>query len=141
TTSATLISLKSWPTPRIAIAADPDRLERRQPAGLAAALARAGHVALLVDPLNPGGVPLLGLDLIVARGCSPALLDLLRAAEAAGVPTLNGLTPVLSVLNNAFMTRSLATAGLPLPPTRVGTIASLAASSGAGDFPLVLKPV
>jgi glutathione synthase/RimK-type ligase-like ATP-grasp enzyme len=125
--------------PRIAIAVEPRYLDQRQPAGFAAALVRAGHPATLLDPEAPG--QLSEIDLLIARGRSPALLDLLARAEAAGIPTLNRRAAIAAVLDKSRVALALAEAGVPSPRTWVGSIEELRAQARPGAFPLVVKPV
>jgi ribosomal protein S6--L-glutamate ligase len=127
--------------PRIAIAMERRYLAQPQPAGLAVALAIAGHAPILLDPETSGGACLREMDLLVVRGRSPALLDLLELAESLEVPVVNRRSAIASVLDKARMARALATAGLPVPATRVGTLRALADRSSASDFPMVVKPV
>jgi len=127
--------------PRIGIVAESRYFAQRQPAGVIAALARAGHLPTILDPEDSRGDSLPGLDVLLARGRSPALLDLLGRAEAAGVATMNRRAAIAAVVDKAAMAQALAAEGIPSPATRVGSIGALARSSRASDFPLVVKPV
>jgi glutathione synthase/RimK-type ligase-like ATP-grasp enzyme len=127
--------------PRIGIAAEARYLAQRQPAGLIAALTRAGHPLLFLDPESAAPASLRGLDVVVARGRSAALLDLLGHAEAAGVATVNPRAAVAAVLDKAEMARALAAAGIPSPATRVGALDAIARASRPEDFPMVVKPI
>lgn len=127
--------------PRIAIAAEPRYFEQAQPACLAAALEKSGEHPIFLDPREADASSLLGLDLLVVRGRSPALLDLLELAESLGIATINRRAAVAAVLDKGSMARALASAGLPTPPTRIGTKDQIAWSSRPSDFPLVVKPV
>lgn len=133
--------LERWTRPLVGIAAEPRYLAQRQPAGLMMALARAGHPLVFVDVAMPSPVSLRGLDVLVARGRSPALLDLLGRAEAAGVVTVNPRAAIAAVLDKAGMARALAAAGIPSPAFRLGTIASIAREARADEFPMVVKPI
>jgi ribosomal protein S6--L-glutamate ligase len=126
---------------RIAIAAEARYLVQAQPAGLAGALARSGHRPALVDPEDPRSASLIGIDLLIARGRSAAVFELLGRAESLGIATLNKRAAIASVLDKAAMARALAAAQIPSPPTRVGALDDLARSSRPSDFPLVVKPV
>lgn len=125
----------------IAIAAEARYLAQRQPAGLAAALARSGHAPLVIDPQAAAGVPLEDMTLLVARGRSAAMLELLARAERAGVTTINRRAAIASVFDKARMARTLERARIPSPPTRAGSIRALAAALRAPDYPIVVKPV
>jgi ribosomal protein S6--L-glutamate ligase len=127
--------------PLIGVAAEPRYLAQRQPAGLIAALARAGHPYVLLDPEKTAPASVRFLEILVARGRSEALLELLGRAEAAGVPTVNPRAAVAAVLDKAEMARALAAAGVPTPDTRVGALDAIARASRPEDFPMVVKPI
>jgi ribosomal protein S6--L-glutamate ligase len=127
--------------PLIGIAAEPRYLAQRQPAGLIAALARAGHPLVFLDVGIANPVSVRGLDVLVARGRSPALLDLLGRAESAGVATVNPRSAIAAVLDKAGMARTLASAGIPSPAFLVGTIDAIARDARPADFPMVVKPI
>lgn len=127
--------------PGIALAAEPRYLTQAQPAGLAGALCRAGHPATVLDPQDPRTLSLPGLDLLIARGRSAELLDLLDRAECLGIATINRRDSILSVMDKARMGRALALAGIPIPQTRHDTIAAILDHSGDSDFPMVVKPI
>src|SRR3954467_10949491 len=75
------------PRPRIAIAAEARYFTHRQPAALGLALLAAGHEAEFLDPASRA--PLPDLDLLIVRGRSPEIFDLLDRAEARGIRTMN----------------------------------------------------
>lgn len=127
--------------PRIGIAVEPRYLSQLQPAGLARALARAGLEPALIDPDHAASDALDGLDVLVARGRSAALLALLGRAEEAGIPTLNPRAAIAAVVDKAAMARALAAAGIPAPATRLGTREAILEGASPGDFPMVVKPV
>lgn len=127
--------------PRIAIAAEARYVSHRQPAGLALALARSGRHPVLLDPRDLAGSSLLDVDLLVARGRSPDMFDLLERAESLGIATVNRRSAIAAVVDKASMAHALATAGIPTPATRVGSFDAIARSCRPSDFPLVLKPV
>jgi ribosomal protein S6--L-glutamate ligase len=121
-------------------------LAQQQPAGMARALAATGCRVTLVDPdaslLAIDSVRWLeGIDLIVARGRSIALLARLQAAEAAGVPTPNSRQAIAGVLDKAHMAVQLRAAGLPTPATWIGSIEQVRHRLPAAAFPIILKPV
>ena len=126
---------------RIAIAAESRYLSQAQPAGLARALALSGHGPVLLDPEIAADSSLAGIDLLIARGRSPAILDLLQRAESLGIATMNRRSAIAAVLDKGSMARALAAAGIPTPLTRVGTKGEIARMSRPADFPLVIKPV
>jgi ribosomal protein S6--L-glutamate ligase len=127
--------------PLIAIAADTRYLVQRQPAGLCAALSRAGYVPLILDPEEPATAPLEVIDLLVARGRSASLLSLLARAEGMGVRTLNRCSAIASIRDKGAMARALAAGDLPTPATCSGSIKSIAAAFRASEYPLILKLV
>jgi ribosomal protein S6--L-glutamate ligase len=126
---------------RIAVATERRYLAQLQPATLCAALAERGHAPALLDPERAERHDLDGIALLVARGRSPALLRLVACAEAAQIATVNRSSAIEAVLDKAAMARRLATARVPSPRTRVGSVADLARTSRRADFPLVVKPV
>lgn len=120
--------------------------QQRQPARLVQALQERGCE---VRDLDLAAVRIgdrewsAGLDVLLCRGRSPAVLAVLAAAEAAGVRCVNRADAVASVVNKATMAVRLAGAGIPTPETFVGTPATLAAALAdrPGGYPLILKPV
>jgi ribosomal protein S6--L-glutamate ligase len=117
-------------------------LAHAQPAGAVAALRAAGHdVDLVVADRHVAdlGAP-AGADVVLARGRSPALLSLLRAAEAAAVPVINRAAAIAAVVDKAGMGAALAADGVPVPRSWVGPVDVLATWADL-SFPLVLKPV
>jgi ribosomal protein S6--L-glutamate ligase len=81
------------------------------------------------------------VSLLVARGRSPEILDLLSRAEASGVATINRRAAIEAVLDKGAMARVLEAARIPCPPTRVGTLAEIASGVRPAAFPMVVKPV
>lgn len=126
--------------PLIGILAEERYLAQRQPAGLCAALQRDGHGPLLLGD-GFADAPLEALDLIVARGRSAHLLELLCRAEALGVRTINRSSSIVAVRDKAAMSRALAAAGLPVPATVWGRISLVADAFGPDRYPLIVKPV
>ncbi len=121
-------------------------LAQNQPAGLIAALSERGHAVRVIEPRQTlqradDRSWIRGLDIVVARGRSWDLLTLLSAAESFGVPTVNRRDAVGAVHNKAEMAVRLASAGLPMPRTYIGTPAFLAATVPSSDFPLIVKPI
>jgi ribosomal protein S6--L-glutamate ligase len=130
---------------QIAILTESRYLTHRQPAGVAEALACLGHIVDIAVPedvaLDIGGKNSLPVDGVVARGRSEHLLSVLRAIERVGMPTVNASAAVTEVRDKASMGAALRTAGLPTPPTALGTPARLSGHVPHEWFPLVLKPV
>src|SRR5690348_15293842 len=106
--------------PRIGIAAEARYFAHRQPAALGLALLAAGHEADFLDPTRCPSLP--DLDLLVVRGRSPAIFDLLERAEAQGIRTVNRRSAIAAVVDKSSMARALAQGGVPTPRTRVGSL-------------------
>src|SRR5687768_13340205 len=121
-------------------------LTQRQPQGLASELRRRGCAVRVEDP-GAGAVSLTdasclaGSDVCVARGRSEAVLNRLLCAERHGVPTLNRHAAVAGVVDKAAMAVALASAGLPTPPTTLGSPEQLAAELPSHLYPVILKPI
>jgi ribosomal protein S6--L-glutamate ligase len=121
-------------------------LAQLQPSGMIAALKDKGCEVETIDPeahaylLGDDGW-IAGLDLIACRGRSDGLLALLRWAETRGVRTVNGCAPIMSVLNKAQMSVSLAAGNVPSPAAFLGPVQELAASVPKGCYPVILKPI
>lgn len=121
-------------------------LAQRQPQGLASELRRRGCAVRVEDP-GSGAVSLTdaswlaGIDVCVARGRSEPVLNRLLSAERYGVPTLNRHSAVAGVVDKAAMAVALASAGLPTPPTTLGSPEQLAAELPSHLYPVILKPI
>jgi ribosomal protein S6--L-glutamate ligase len=130
---------------RIAVLAETRYLTHRQPAGVAAALAALGQSVDIVVPediaLDIGGRDPLPVDGVVARGRSDHLLAMLSALEHVGMPTLNTSSAIADVRDKASMGAALRTAGVPIPPTLLGTPVRLAEHVPDDWYPVLLKPV
>jgi ribosomal protein S6--L-glutamate ligase len=131
---------------RISLLAERRYLAHRQPLGLLAELGRRGCTVRLIDPDSTAirltdDSWLAGVELCVARGRSQALLSWLLAAERGGVPTLNRHSAVAGVHDKAAMAVALAGAGIPTPPTTLGSPSQLAAELPADLYPVILKPI
>lgn len=121
-------------------------LVQAQPAGLRAALRARGHHVPMIDPQrisyemgNDGWLD--GLDLVIGRGRSWALLCLLAWAEAHGVMTINRRASIAGVHNKAEMAVALAVGNVPTPETHFGSVDRLAREVADTSFPLILKPI
>jgi glutathione synthase/RimK-type ligase-like ATP-grasp enzyme len=131
---------------RIALLAERRYLAQRQPLGLVAELERREWTVRLIDPdftaisLTDDSW-LAGVELCVARGRSHALLSWLLAAERRGLQTINRQSAVAGVRDKAAMAVALAGAGIPTPPTMLGSPSQLAAELPADLYPVILKPI
>jgi ribosomal protein S6--L-glutamate ligase len=134
------------PSVRIALLVEQRYLAQRQPQGLAAELRRRGCAVDLVDP-SAAAIDLTGdawpddAAVCVARGRSDAVLSRLLTAERLGVPTINRAEAVAAVVDKAGMAVALAGAGIPTPPTVLGSPDLLAAELPAEAYPVVVKPI
>jgi ribosomal protein S6--L-glutamate ligase len=131
---------------RIGVVAERRYLAQTQPSGMIAALRRASHAVTVIDPQEAAyrmgdDAWLDGLDVVVGRGRSCALLCLLGWAESRGIPTLNTRAAVGAVLDKAEMSVRFAAEGIPMPRTYFGTIPALAGSIPESEYPIILKPV
>jgi ribosomal protein S6--L-glutamate ligase len=131
---------------RVALLAERRYLTQRQPAGLVAELGRRECAVSLIDPDSTAisltdDSWLAGVELCVARGRSQALLTCLLAAERRGVPTLDRHSAIAGVRDKAAMAIALAGAGVPTPPTTLGTPPQLVAELPADLYPVILKPI
>lgn len=120
--------------------------DQLQPAGLVNALEARGHNIEMIDSERTSAVIgdegwLRGLDLVVARGRSWSLLCLLALAEIRGVRTVNTKASIGWVHNKAEMSVRLATAGLPIPRTYIGTLGQLQRQIPTADYPVIVKPI
>lgn len=121
-------------------------LLQAQPLGVAAELKARGHQVTVIVPESHAYSTgdqgrFLGMDLVLSRGRSAALLCLLRLAEAQGVATANRRAAIDSVHNKAEVAITLSAGGVPTPPAYVGPVRELARSIPADDYPVVLRAV
>jgi ribosomal protein S6--L-glutamate ligase len=131
---------------KIGILAEARYLIQNQPTGLSAQLQSEGHEVTVVDPQKAFYVMgdnrwFDGLDLIVGRGRSWALLALLGWAERSGMVTLNRQSAIAAVHNKAQMSIALAAGKLPIPLTFFGSIEYLAKEIKPESYPIILKPI
>jgi ribosomal protein S6--L-glutamate ligase len=127
---------------RVSVLVEARYLMQPQPADAIAAFHAAGHdVDLVVADRHVADLAAhADVDVMLARGRSPVLVSLLRAAEAAGIPVANPAAAVSAVVDKAGMGAALAAAGVPVPRTWVGPVDGLTRWADL-EFPLVLKPV
>lgn len=121
-------------------------LAQRQPSALVEELRRRGCAVTVIDPGSSAisltdDAWLMGIDVCVARGRSDSVLTRLLAAERRGLPTLNRASAVAAVVDKASMAVALAGAGIPTPPTTLGSPAQLAAELPCDLYPVILKPI
>jgi ribosomal protein S6--L-glutamate ligase len=121
-------------------------LAQRQPSGLIDELRRRGCAVAVIDPAARAisladDSWLTGIGVCVARGRSDAVLSRLLAAERHGVPAINRAPAVAAVVDKAGMAVALESAGIPTPPTTLGTPAQLAAELPSHVYPVIVKPI
>jgi len=131
--------------PRVVVLAEHRYLSQPQPAGLIEELRRRGCRAVSLEPTSAAFQAgddgwLAEADVVVARGRSTAVLCMLAWAEGQQIPTINRRHAVGAVHNKAEMAVALAGAGVPTPPTFLGTTERLADAVSADCYPLLLKP-
>lgn len=123
---------------RVGMVCEPRYRGQVQPAGLRSALARQRDVRVvdvrLADDLG-------SCDILVARGRSDEVIDLLQRAERMGLRTLNRSSAVRAVRDKEHMTADLRAARLPIPETWIGALDELTTRLVDVPFPLVVKPV
>jgi len=132
--------------PTVGVLVEERYLAQRQPAGMMAALAARGCAVRLIEPRRSAWKAgqdrwLRDLDVVVARGRSRDLFNLLATAESYGLPTLNNHAAIRAVHNKVEMTVRLAADRLPMPRTYLDTLEGLAARLRPADYPLITKPI
>lgn len=145
-TSAVARQTTSEGVAEVALLVEGRYLVQRQPRGLAVQLRRRGCIVRLVDPDSTAisltdDSWLAGIDVCVARGRSEAVLSRLLSAERCAVPTINRHSAVAAVHDKAAMAVALASAGIPTPPTTLGTPSQLAAELASDLYPVIVKPI
>ncbi len=119
----------------VGLACEERYLNQAQPTGMVQALDRMG--ISVTDTANG----LRGCDVVVARGRSEAVIQLLELAEARGIPTVNLSGAVRNVVDKATMHERLTLAGIPQPETWIGVWPALADELAHVEHMLVVKPV
>jgi ribosomal protein S6--L-glutamate ligase len=131
---------------KIGVLAEARYLAQSQPMGLSARLQEQGHAITMIDPQKAFYVMgddgwFEGLDVIVGRGRSWALLALLGWAETRGALTINRRDAIASVHNKAQMSIAFASACIPIPKTFFGSVEQLAREIPRSSYPIILKPI
>ena len=111
-----------------------------------ASLQAKGHSVLVIDPdtqaLEPGEEAWISsIDVAVARGRSWGVFCLLDYLERNGVPSLNTRAAIAVVHNKAEMTVALASAGIAIPRTWLGSLAQIVERIPQRDYPVIVKPI
>jgi len=131
---------------KIGVLAEARYLAQSQPVGLSSKLNELGHAIRMIDPQKAFYVMgddgwFEGLDVIVGRGRSWALLALLGWAETRGAMTINCREAIASVHNKAQMSIAFASLGIPIPQTFFGSVGHLARDIPRPSYPIILKPI
>ena len=122
---------------RLGVVTEPRYLAQAQPAGVLQALTFRPVDVVAVDDADG----LEGCDLVVARGRSPHVLDLLDQAERRGIRAVNRAAAIRSVLDKTAMQRALDANGVRTPWSWHGRFEDVAADVRMLAFPVVVKPV
>lgn len=130
--------------PAIAVVVERRHLENRAIVDARAAIEAAGYAVQLVvpDPDHLFDIPAEApsWDAVVSRGRDPAVLALLAAAAALGVPAINPPRAIDLVRNKVAMQSVLARHGLPLPRAWFAAEPAVFRGIPRERFPLVVKP-
>ena len=126
------------PPDRIGIVAEARYGCQIQPRGMVEALRRMSNVELIDVQRSDH---LERCDVVVARGRSEHVLDLLAWAERRGVRTVNPSGSVRAVLDKVEMHHRLLHAGVRVPRTWTGPIQDLRRQLRGHRGRLVIKPV
>ncbi len=114
-------------------------LAQGQPADFVRALLRRNVSVSLVTVEELAETPALAVDLVVARGRSPALLKALAQFEARGILTINTSHAIAAVVDKWRMAQAFRIQGIPTPRTWLSPVAML--RECVWKFPVVIKPV
>lgn len=126
------------PTDHVGIVAEPRYGAQAQPRGMVDALRRMSCVEVVDLHISED---LDQCDVVVARGRSRHVLDMLASAERRGIRTVNRSHSVRSVLDKVEMHHRLLHAGVHVPRTWTGPINDLRRQLRRHRGPLVIKPV
>lgn len=126
------------PTDRIGVVAEARYGNQTQPRGMVGALRRMSNVEVIDVQCKEH---LERCDVLVARGRSKHVVDLLVLAERRRVRTVNPSRAVRAVLDKVEMHHRLLHAGVRVPRTWTGPIHDLRRQLRGHRGPLVIKPV
>lgn len=122
---------------RLGVVTEPRYQAQAQPAGLLQALT---FRPVGVTPVRRAA-DLDGCDVVVARGRSAQVLDLLDEAERRGIRTVNRAAAIRAVLDKTAMQRALDANGVTTPWSWHGGFESVRSEVRGLAFPVVVKPV
>lgn len=130
----------------VAVIAERRYLTHAQPRGMIEGLKALGYSVLVIDPedqaFDAGDETWMRhIDVAVARGRSWNVLCLLEWLERQSIPVINPRSAIAAVHNKAEMTVRLASAGIHIPRTFLGTPRVVIQQLAAADFPVIVKPV
>ncbi|HET9839564.1 MAG TPA: ATP-grasp domain-containing protein [Candidatus Angelobacter sp.] len=131
---------------RVAAIVERRYLSHAQPHGMIGGLRAMGHSVVVIDPEErvldtTDSSWTRDIDVAVARGRSWGVLCLLESLERHAVPVINPRAAIAAVHNKAEMTVRLASAGIPIPRTWIGSPRQIARQLLPEDFPVIVKPI
>ena len=131
---------------RVAVIVERRYLSHAQPQGMIRGLRAIGHSVEVIDPEDrvletSDSSWTRDIDIAVARGRSWGVLCLLESLERHAVPVINPRAAIAAVHNKAEMTVRLASAGIPIPRTWIGSPRQIARQLLPDDFPVIVKPI
>ena len=131
---------------RVAVIVEKRYLSHAQPQGMIGDLKAMGHSVMIIQPedrvldANDSGWT-RDIDIAVARGRSWGALCLLEWLERHDVTVINPRAAIAAVHNKAEMMVRLASAGIPIPRTFIGSPRQIARELSHEDFPVIVKPI
>ena len=131
---------------RVAVIVERRYMSHAQPQGMIRGLRAIGHSVEIIDPEDQvletsDSSWMRDIDIAVARGRSWGVLCLLDSLERHAVPVINPRAAIGAVHNKAEMTVRLASAGIPIPRTWIGSPRQIARQLLSEDFPVIVKPI
>ncbi len=114
-------------------------LTQNQPADFVRALRQYNTQVSLVIVEEFVEMPLLDVDLVVARGRSHALLEVLEQFEANDIPTINTSGAIAGVVDKWHMSQVFQAQEISAPRTWLVPVTEL--YEHVREFPVVIKPV
>jgi hypothetical protein len=127
----------------VAVIVERRYLSHAQPEGMIRGLRAIGHSVVVIDPEDQvlqtsDSSWMRNIDIAVARGRSCGVLCLLDCLERHAVPVINTRAAIGAVHNKAEMTVRLASAGIPIPRTWIGSPRQVARQLLSEDFPVIV---
>ena len=131
---------------RVAVIVERRYLSHAQPQGMIAGLRAMEHSVLVIDPedqaleINDHAWN-CDIDIAVARGRSWGALCWLEWLERHAVRVINPRAAIAAVHNKAEMMVRLASAGIPIPRTWIGSPRQISRQLLRENFPVIVKPL